>query len=288
MSGWDLFVSMKKPRQSLAEWTDDAPICHQLPFSCYMEEVEVVIGVVAAVAVVIAGVVLLARRQPTDSVKGYRQTLSTLEHLQDRPPHDRTRSPEGSGTEPPWGPARPVRPVPSGRRAQRSLAVMNHEPRRMGGPALVLVVLAAVVGAIVYVGVRGHHTTPSASKKTDTTGTSHHHRPAPTTTTTTTQPARYKAVSTTTTSATYAPTTTTYTLTVGATSGSCWMSVTESNGTTVLAETLTPGTTHSLSVSGKTTILIGAPSVATIKIDAVPAVLPAGALAPFTVTLVPG
>jgi hypothetical protein len=88
--------------------------------------------------------------------------------------------------------------------------------------------------------------------------------------------------------ATYAPATTSYTLTVGASSGNCWMDVTSASGTTVLAQSLTAGTTHPLTLSGKATILIGAPTVAVLKIDNVPAVLPAGAGAPFTVTIIPG
>lgn len=254
-----------------------------------------VIGVVAAVAVVVAIAVLLGRRQSTEthSVKGYHQALSTLEHLQgsprrDRVPVNRASERPASSRRPDLArvPRRPLAP-PSGRRAQRSLSAMNHGSRRMGAPLLVVVVLAAVVGGLIYVGLRTHHTTPAASRTTDSTGgTSHHHSPG-TTTTTTSLPARYTAVSTTTSSATYAPATTTYTLTVGATTGGCWMSVTEANGTTAMAQTLTAGSSRSFSLSGKTTILIGAPSVATVKIDNVAAVLPTGAQAPFTVTLVP-
>lgn len=251
-----------------------------------------VIGVVAAVAVVVAIAVLLGRRQSTEtnSVKGYHQTLSTLEHLQgstrrDRVPVNRAPERPASSRRPDLArvPQRPLAP-PSGRRAQRSLSAMNHGSRRMGAPLIVVVVLAAIVGGLIYVGLRTHHPTPAASRRTDST--THRHSPG-TTTTTTSLPARYTAVSTTTSSATYAPATTTYTLTVGATTGGCWMSVTEANGTTAMAQTLTAGSSRSFSLSGKTTILIGAPSVATVTIDNVPAVLPTGARAPFTVTLVP-
>lgn len=230
-----------------------------------------VIGIVVAVVVVLAGALLIGRRRSADasSVHSYRQTLSTLEQLQGRP--------RGPG-QPAGAPTRPLRPRP----ARRSLAVMDHGPRRLGAPVLAVAIVAVVVGVLLYVGAKPRHPAPAVSHTTDTTTTTTRQ-----TTTTTSQPARYTAVSSTTSSATYAPATTSYTLTVGASSGSCWMDVTSANGTTVLAQSLTAGTTHPLTLSGKATILIGAPTVAVLKIDNVPAVLPAGAGAPFTVTIVP-
>ena len=233
-----------------------------------------VIGIVVAVVVVLAGALLIGRRRTTEasSVHSYRQTLSTLEQLQGRP---------RSHGQPAGVPTRPLRPRP----ARRSLAVMDHGPRRLGAPVVAVAIVAVVVGVLLYVGARPHHATPSASRADRTTPTS---STQPPTTTTTSQPARYTAVSSTTSSATYAPATTSYTLTVGASSGNCWMDVTSASGTTVLAQSLTAGTTHPLTLSGKATILIGAPTVAVLEIDNVPAVLPAGAGAPFTVTIIPG
>lgn len=260
-----------------------------------------VIGIVAAVAVVVAAVVLLGRRRSTEvhSVKGYRQTLSTLEHLQEHPRHERVPLSRGSdrlegrsegGSEARRDvvrvPPRPMGP-PAGRRAQRSLSVMNHGPRRMGAPIAVLALLVVLVGALLYIGLRSHPRTPAGSHATSTTVAGHHRKTSAPTTTTTTLPAQYTAVTTTTNSATYAPATTTYTLVVGATSGSCWMSITNAQGTTVMAQALTAGSSQSFSLSGKASILIGAPTVAALKVDNVPVVLPSGAQAPFTVTLVP-
>ncbi len=234
-----------------------------------------VIGVVVAVVVVLVGVLVVGRRRTTEasSVHSYRQTLSTLEQLQGRPRNHSQAAGVGN---------RPLRPRP----ARRSLTVMDHGPRRLGAPVLAVAIVAVVVGVLLYVGAKPHHATPpaSASHTTDTTTT----RTTQQTTTTTSQPARYTAVSSTTSSATYAPATTSYTLTVGASSGNCWMDVTSASGTTVLAQSLTAGTTHPLTLSGKATILIGAPTVAVLEIDNVPAVLPAGAGAPFTVTIIPG
>lgn len=161
---------------------------------------------------------------------------------------------------------------------------MNRAPRRIGGIVAVAALVLAAIGAIVYVGVRSPHKNRGASVTT-TTGRSRHS--ATTTTTATTLPARYIAVSSTTSSATFAPVAASYTLMVGATTGDCWVSVTEASGTAVLSQTLTPGTSKSFAMSGKTTIVIGAPSVVKVSIDDVPAVLPQGAQAPYTVVLAP-
>lgn len=255
-----------------------------------------VIGIVVAVVVVIVGGLMIGRRRSTEasSVHNYRQTLSTLEQLQGRPRSQDQERPAGgagaagrptAGIRRPRAAGQPVppRPLPA-RPTRRSLAAMDHGPRHLGAPVLAVVIVAAVVGVILYVGARPHHTTPSAAHTTVTTN-------PPTTqqstTTTTSLPARYTAVSTTTSSATYAPATTSYTLSVGASSGTCWMSVTDASGTTVWAHVVTAGAPHSISLSGKATVLIGAPTVATLEIDGVPAVLPTATQSPFTVTLVP-
>jgi len=98
-------------------------------------------------------------------------------------------------------------------------------------------------------------------------------------------------VSATSSSATYTPSTasgsTAYSLLVGATTSDCWMSVTSSTGTTVLAQTFTPGATASVSLTGRATIVIGATPSAQLAIGGIPLVLPSGATSPFTVTLVP-
>jgi hypothetical protein len=246
---------------------------HASPGSCYMEDVEIAAVVAGIVIVAVAAVVVIGRhRRSADSVMGYRQTLSTLQHLQDRSPVRGGEADRG--------------PVPGGapRRTQRSLHVMNRAPRRIGGVVAVAALVLAAVGALVYVGVRSDHRKPGTSVTT-TTGGNHH--ATTTTTTSTTLPARYTPVSSTTGSATYAPVTASYTLLVGATTGDCWVSVTEANGTTVLSQTLTPGTSRTFSMSGKTTIVIGAPSVVKVTIDDVPAVLPPGAQAPYTMVLAP-
>ncbi len=257
------------------------------------------IEVVAGVAVIVACVVLLGRRRPGDatSVRGYRDTLSTLEQLQGQPRQERaprtgSRPQAGSRTDmgrysglEALGRASTGPPARSGRQSRRLMATLDREPRRLGAPILAVAILAAVVGAVLYVGLRAHH--PRSGPAGSATA-SHHHGPTGTTSTTsTTLPARYTASNATTSSATYAPATTSYTLSLGATTGACWMDVTNAKGTTVLAQAITPGTTRPLTLSGQATVVIGAPSVAVLKIDGVPAGLPSGAQSPFTVTLTP-
>jgi hypothetical protein len=55
----------------------------------------------------------------------------------------------------------------------------------------------------------------------------------------------------------------------------------------VLAQTFAPGASASLSLTGHSTIVIGAPGAAKVSITGVPVVLPGGAGGPLTVTLVP-
>jgi hypothetical protein len=255
----------------------------------YMECVEIV-AAVAGVVVVVGVIALLGatvhRRRVDElhSVEGYRRRLDTLQHMRNRPAV-RPGPPPDEGGEPHVRTLPP--PPPSARARERSLAAMNYRPRRVGGPIAAVVIVLAAVGALVYVGLQHrHHTTPTSSRTT-TSSPGHHHSHGHSTSTTTTLPKRYVAVSSSVTSATYAPASASYVLSVGATTGQCWVGVTASNGTTVLSQTLTPGTVKSLTMTGRSTIVIGAPSVVTISIDHVTVVLPAGAQAPFTVTVVP-
>ena len=250
-----------------------------------MEDVEIAaaVGGVVVMVMVVALVASVAHRRRVDelrSVEGYRRRLDTLQHLRARPvarpgpPPSEDEQPRTQLAPPPPGP----------RDRERSLAAMNYRPRRLGASIAAVVVILAAVGALVYLGVHHRHHTPSSQTSSTVRAHQRGHSPS---TTTTTLPRRYVAVSSSPTSATYAPVSASYVLSVGATTGQCWVGVTASNGTTVLSQTLTAGTVKSLTMTGKTTIVIGAPSVVTISIDHVTVVLPAGAQAPFTVTLVP-
>lgn len=240
-------------------------------------------------------------------MSGYRETLDVLGRLQGRERErgarpqrqeepDAARGPTGSGpgqTQPergpeepsPRGPAAPPLRGPGSPLGMRGSGNPGgvRGSRRGASAGLAGLALVLVAGAAVAYGVaRTHHThapTPAASQKTrDTTST---------TTTSTTLPSSYTAVSAGPSAATYAPAATSYSLEMGATSGNCWMSVTSQNGTTVFAKTLTAGSTASVSLSGRATVLVGAPTVATLSAGGVPLQLPSSIVGPFTVTLAP-
>jgi len=196
----------------------------------------------------------------------------------------------------------------SRRRQDRAIASMNRRPRRLAAPIASAVVVIAVVAALAVVGARQRHhatTTTTGSHVTNTlhatttgaagaaggttastTPPSTHHRRG--VTTTTTLPLRFAPQSPTATTATYVPPTDNYTLTVGATTANCWVSVTEqANGKVLFAGTLTAGQQQSVQASGVATIAIGAPSVVAVSLDQTPVVLPEGYQSPFVMTFQP-
>ncbi len=277
-----------------------------------MGVVEVAVAVLCGVAVLAAvafGAVRRRARGEAHSVARYRQTLDVLGHLGggDRDlrgqeegsegpratPYQRPRTVEpvsvgDHGTERSAGPpaatllsAQSLPSAPSAAeplRRDRSLMAMERPARRLGVPAVALVVLLAAAGSAAYLVVRAHHGGPPPKRQASSHAKG---RKA----TLPTLPARYTPVSTTTSSATYALRSSTYSLTIGATTSDCWMSVTEANGTTVLAQTFAAGATASLTLTGHASIVIGAPNSASVTVDHVPLVLPAGIAGPFTVTL---
>ena len=281
-----------------------------------MEEVEVAVALAAGVGVVAIVLALARRRRATDahSVDGYRQTLDVLSHLggSDRGVESRSLTDLARGA-PRAAPGLPPRaapgapasgggdggvagsfddldagarhPIPTtigndAPRRDRSLLVMERPARRLAGPVAAVVLIVAVGAAAAYVVSRSHHAARPPKQATS----SHSHTRTPPTTS---LPTRYTAVSSTSASATYEPPKATYSITIGATTSDCWMSVTTETGTTVLAQTFAPGASASLSLTGHSTIDIGAPSSAKVSIGGVPVVLPSGIAGPFTVTLVP-
>lgn len=262
-----------------------------------MEEVEVAVAL-GAVIVVVVIVSLLFRKRGTreaQSVADYRQTLDVLGHVSaERGVRPQASDPEAPRAVPFEAPRQPATShvVDAGRRRRtgapggapatrdRSLLVMERPARRLGVPLAVLVLVLALCGGAAYLGVRARH--PAHPSKQATRSHAHRH-----TTTPTTAQASYAAVSSTSSSATYAPATSAYSLTIGATTADCWISVTSASGTTVLEQTFAPGASASVSLTGNSTILLGAPRAAKISIDGVPVVLPSGIQGPFTVTLSP-
>lgn len=277
---------------------------------------------VAAVAVVLVVFVVAMRRRHSDeahSVAGYRRTLDTLAGIGSerssgpagavgpRREHTGSAGPAGVTLEgPPAGspsPARdpePVRRWPSddgpGRAwpGARGRGIGRAVPRAGRGRrfriAVTLATTAVVVVIVAVVLVGGHHpgSNGSAAATGGAAGSTAGGAPARGPDgTTTTLPAHEEPVSSTANTATYTPPTAAYAVTLAATNGSCWVKVTDAAGTVVLAETIPAGTRHSLTLNGKATVLLGAPTVITVSVDRVPAVLPSGYRSPFTMTFAP-
>jgi hypothetical protein len=206
------------------------------------------------------------------------------------------------------------------RRTQdRAMSAMNHRPHRLGAPILVAVVVLAVLVAVVVVGARtkppNHKTTvtttthPAGRSTTRTTGApagsgrggsnttvttgsgtgdkSSKSDGRKTAVSTTTVPLSFTAVTSTATTATYTPPTASYTVTFTTTTGDCWVNVSSATGSTLLSQTFTPGESKSMTATGKTTVILGAPSAVSITLDHEPVVLPTGYQTPFTITLLP-
>lgn len=285
-----------------------------------MEEVEVA-AALGAVAVLVVIASLLVRRRAsreTQSVAGYRRALDVLGQVAEgehRPRQPGPGAPSGPGAPRSALPERPDRMAPGrldgvlaqapGRRSgvapdegsvrrDRSLLVMEHPARKLGPTLAVSVVVVAVVGGAAYLIVRSHHSTRPPTQAA-TTGSRGHTKTShePTThkrakrQTSTAPPSRYLASSSTGSSASYAPATSSYSLTVGASAGSCWMSVTSASGKTVLAQTFAPGASTTISLTGRSTVVLGAPKAARLEIDGAPVVLPNATGVPFTITISP-
>lgn len=283
-----------------------------------------ILVVVLAVFLVLVVSAVTARRRRGDeahSVAGYRRTLDTLAGLGGRRPSGTRRLLGGR----PEGPA-PTRDVsaeeragylgrpgpgpdpgrrwafddvgsgPTGTRIPGSGPRGYHIGRGLRGPArgsrsrIALAAAATLVVVLVVVVValaHGHHPKANGAGATGSTSAGSHRTHHGTTTTTTTLPAREQPVSSTPTTAIYVAPTSTYVLTLAATTGNCWIQVTDASGKTVFAQTLTAGTRHAVTVSGSVTVLLGAPTVAAVAVDHVPTVLPTGYQSPFTMTFTP-
>jgi hypothetical protein len=197
-------------------------------------------------------------------------------------------------------PATPTVPGVRGWGDDRTMQAINRRPRRLAGPAMAV---AAVIVLIAVLLVTGSHKVPPAHRGHNSSAATtaspgggrsakvHHRtkRHATTTTTTTTAPLVISsAQNPTANGATYVLADDSYSLLVGATTGPCWLDVQGTqSGTTLFTGVLEPGQQHTIAATGQVTIVIGAPSVATVDVDGKAAVLPPGFQTPFTVRLVP-
>jgi hypothetical protein len=181
----------------------------------------------------------------------------------------------------------------------RTMQAINRRPRRLAGPA---VAVAAVIVLIVVLLLTGSHKVPPAhgGHGSDTakttpptsghaTGAQHRSKSHRTTPTTTTVPLMVSsAQQPTANSASYDLADQTYSLLVTATTGPCWLDVSSTTGgTTLFTGVLNAGQQHIINATGSVTIVLGAPQLANVEVNGVPAVLPAGYQTPFTMHLVP-
>ena len=122
-------------------------------------------------------------------------------------------------------------------------------------------------------------TKPSTTHPT----TVHHHRATTATTTTTAPPPVSAATAATAHTATYTVATADYSLTLAATSGECWVEVTDpATGAVLFTTTLLSGQSHAIAATGPVTVIAGAPAVFTATVNGSPVTLPSGNQAPFT------
>jgi len=269
----------------------------------------------AGALVVVSFIALFAlRRRGGDhlhSVDGYRRTLTTLEDVRSRsltggsvrilgssgsaaeaerpvrahdPPYAAGRVPPAAGRVPPAAyqggavepPARSARA--GQRRRERAIAQMSRRPKRLGAP---LAAAAVVIAAVTGLAIAGAHSRHPHAKTTPTTarpGRSPHdkRRSHPPPTTTTTFPTTFVASATTSSTATYAVPNLGYTLNLTTTTGASWIEVTNSAGTTVVAQTLPAGQHKSIPLTGDARVVLGAPGFMQVKVNTSAVVLPGG------------
>jgi hypothetical protein len=173
----------------------------------------------------------------------------------------------------------------------RVIHSINRRPRRLGGPAAAVAAVLVLVLVLILTGLHSdttnHHgksatavtTTPSTTHPT----TVHHHRASTATTTTTAPPTVSAATAATAHTATYTVAAADYSLTLGATSGECWVEATNTaTGAVLFTTTLLSGQSHAIAATGPVTVIAGAPAVFTASVNGSPVTLPLGNQAPFT------
>jgi hypothetical protein len=174
----------------------------------------------------------------------------------------------------------------------RVIHSINHRPRRLGGPAAAVAAVLVLVLVLILTGLHSdnskHHgkvssdatSTPATTHPADT----HHHRATSTTTTTTTAaPPVSAATAATAHTATYTVAAADYSLSIGATSGECWVEVSNTaTGGVLFTTTLLSGQSHVIAATGPLTVIAGAPGAFTATVNGSPVTLPPGNQAPFT------
>ena len=172
----------------------------------------------------------------------------------------------------------------------RVMQSINHRPRRLGGSVAAVAAVLVLIAVLILTGLHSnsakHHgkshtvaTTTPTQPKSD-----HHAATTSTTTTTTTAPPAVSAPTTASAhSATYAVSAPTYSLNLAATTGECWVDVTNNTtGAALFTMTLLAGQSHAITATGPVTVIAGAPGEFAATVNGAPVALPPGNQAPFT------
>ncbi|HEY5384175.1 MAG TPA: DUF4115 domain-containing protein [Acidimicrobiales bacterium] len=171
----------------------------------------------------------------------------------------------------------------------RVIRSIDHRPRRLGGPAAAVGAVLVLVLVLILTGLHsnsGKHHGKSATAPT--TATTHpattQHRHETTTTTSTTAPPSVSAPSAATShTASYTVSDAAYSLNIAATTGECWVDVTNTaTGAVLFTTTLQSGQSHTIAASGPVTVIAGAPGAFAATVDGAAVTLPPGNQAPFT------
>jgi hypothetical protein len=170
----------------------------------------------------------------------------------------------------------------------RVIHSINRRPRRLGGPAAAVAAVLVLVLVLILTGLHSdtgnhHHAASAATSQTTLPAPKHHHHKATSTTTTTAAASVSAASAVTPHSATYTVTAPDYSLSIAATTGECWVDVTDTaTGAVLFTATLFSGQSHVIVASGPVSVIAGAPAVFTATVNGSPLQLPPGNQAPFT------
>lgn len=188
----------------------------------------------------------------------------------------------------------PTTPARTDRAQRMALDSMNHRSRPGTGTMVVIAVIV-VFGALAIIGSQRSHPAKHATSTTRTTAptgsgpttTAATKPPSTTRPTPTTLPDQFVATTSSSggTSATYTVPHTNYQINLTGT-GSCWVQVNSSSGSTLWAGELSSGTVQNVAAGGTTTVQFGTPTL-TIQVDGIPVVLPTPVRTPFVATFTP-
>jgi hypothetical protein len=172
----------------------------------------------------------------------------------------------------------------------RVIHSINHRPRRLGGPIAAVAAVLVLVVVLILTGLHSnatkHHGKPAAaaSPTTHPANTQKHHE-STTTTSTTAPPPVSAPTAPTAHTASYTVSASTYSLKLAATTGQCWVDVTNpATGAVLFTTTLQSGQSQAITATGPVTVIAGAPAVFAASVDGAPVTLPPGNQAPFTLT----